>query len=159
MISIWKKKKMKELTAYLDGRLLPIHEVPDEIFSKKMMGDGVAIIAVNEEVCAPCDGEISLIAPTKHAIAITTDDHIQLLIHIGLDSANLPKDCFDVLISQGERVKQGQPLVHIASSYLQSQSSLYVPMVMIDPPKNISFHLPEGIQQVKRKESVIISYE
>lgn len=159
MISIWKKKKKMDWTAYLDGTLLPIHEVPDEIFSTKMMGDGVAIIATSECVCAPCEGTISLIAPTKHALAITTASNIQLLIHIGLDSANLPEDCFDVLVHPGVQVKQGQLLVKIASSYLQSQSSLYVPMVIVEHPDSFTFHLPKDPQQVKCTESVIVSYE
>lgn len=157
MLSIFKKKLLQGL-AYMDGTLIPIEEIPDEIFSTKMMGDGVGVISKGECVFAPIDGEVTLIAPTKHAIAIKGKHDIQLLIHIGLDSGQLPNDCFDVLIKEGDTVDAGTPLIYIKSSLRESQNPLYIPMVIVENPKECKITFMNS-QDVVAKESVIFTYE
>lgn len=159
MLSKFKKKKKEEWRAYLNGELIPICQVPDEIFSTKMMGEGVAIIAESGVLCSPCDGTIVLIAPTKHAMAIKASAGIQALIHIGLDSAGLPENCFEVLVEEGNKVKQGQPLIKIASSYLATTENLYVPLVIVENTEQKSLYLSQDTVNVKQGESVILSYD
>lgn len=154
---LFKRKKNKPWVAYMDGELIPIEEVPDQIFSTKMMGEGVAIIATGDVLCAPCDGEITLIAPTKHAIAIQHAQDIQVLMHIGLDSANLPEHAFEVLVEQGAQVKAGQPLIQCSSAFCASCKPLYVPMVIVENPNDISLSFSKP-QSLIRGESVILTY-
>lgn len=158
MLSIFKKKKHQEWYAYCSGECISIERVPDEIFSTKMMGEGIAIIADQRDIYAPVDGVITLIAPTKHALAIKTDAGIQMLIHIGLDSATLPKNCFQVLVEEGDVVKQGQKILCIEEAYLASLDTLYIPMVLVENPQQISFHAITA-HKVIGGESVIFSYE
>ena len=82
MFDFLKKKTESEetLKALADGEMIPLSEVKDEMFSQKMMGDGVAIWQEGSEVCAPVDGELTLIAETKHAFGITAPNGVQLLV-------------------------------------------------------------------------------
>ncbi|MBR3456636.1 MAG: PTS glucose transporter subunit IIA, partial [Selenomonadaceae bacterium] len=79
-------KTRHQLIAPVSGRIIALGQVPDPIFSEKLTGDGLAILANSTQVVAPCDGEITLFFDTKHAFAITTDDGVQILVHVGLDT-------------------------------------------------------------------------
>ena len=106
------KKKTYNLKAYADGELISIEKVNDEVFSKKMMGDGVAIKPSNGKVVSPCDGQISVIfAPTYHAIGITMDNQMEVLIHIGLDTVELKETVFECKVQMNQRVHCGDVLV------------------------------------------------
>lgn len=72
--------------APLTGEVTPLSEVPDQVFSEKMMGDGIAIKPSQGEVRAPFNGKVQMIFPTKHAIGLVSDSGLELLIHIGLDT-------------------------------------------------------------------------
>lgn len=160
MLSIFKKKtSIKTLDAYITGNLCPITDVPDEIFSQKLMGEGVAIIAKDTMLCAPSDGVVTLIAPTKHAIAIQLEDDIQVLLHIGLDSALHKEGVFSVLVKQGDAVHCGEPLVKISDSYLKESNPLYIPLVIVENPNEKVFSFPARKEVVIGKKDTIASYE
>ena len=160
MLSILKRKSKKgDFHAYVIGIACPITEVPDEIFSKKLMGDGIAIIAKGSMLYAPCAGKITLIAPTKHAIAIQTRDNVQLLLHIGLDSALHDKDSFKVLVSLDDDVTVNEPLIELSDACLLSEEQLYIPMVIVENPSNKVFHFIDDINIDVGIESVIGTYE
>lgn len=105
--------KTKVIGAPLAGKVAPITEAPDEIFAQKMMGDGVVIFPTNDCLVAPVAGTITMIFPTKHALGIKTADGVELLIHIGLDTVKLEGKPFNVLVSEGQQVKQGDKLIEI----------------------------------------------
>lgn len=155
------KRKQKEtnLVAYASGNLRSISEVPDEIFSKKMMGDGVAIIAKDTTVFAPCDGVVTLIAKTQHAVAIQTKEEIQFLIHIGLDSALHEEGVFDVLVKEGDTVSAGTPLVTIAPKYFSIVEELWIPLVVVENPNNKEVLFAGDADAIQGKESFIGKYE
>ena len=88
--------------------------MPDETFAGKKLGEGIAIIPSDGNISAPAAGTICLIAPTKHAIAIETDDGAELLIHIGLETVKLDGKGFDVKVKQGDRVEVGTPLCNVS---------------------------------------------
>ena len=77
------------IIAPISGKTIALSTVPDPVFSEKLTGDGLAILANSDEVLAPCDGIITLFFDTKHAFAITTPDGVQILVHIGLDTVIL----------------------------------------------------------------------
>lgn len=105
--------KTEIITAPLAGKVAPIEAAPDEIFAQKMMGDGVVIFPENDCLTAPIDGEITMIFPTKHALGIKSDDGVEILIHIGLDTVKLDGKPFNLLVSEGQRVNQGDKLIEI----------------------------------------------
>ena len=101
----------EEFAAPLEGELIPITEVPDQVFSEKMMGDGFAILPSEGMVVSPVDGEIISIFPTKHAISIKSDSGHEILIHVGIDTVKLKGEGFDTKITEGARISKGQLLM------------------------------------------------
>lgn len=101
------------IVAITEGDLLPLIEVNDETFSKKMLGDGVAFKLDSDFICAPANGQLTTLFPTGHAFGITTKEGIELLVHIGIDTVNLKGEGFDVLVEQGEEVRAGEPIVRV----------------------------------------------
>lgn len=97
----------------LDGILIPLSEVNDPMFSKKMLGDGVAIVPKGVELYAPMDGTITMLFPSKHAIGLVSDDGLEILIHIGIDTVELKGEPFDVHIEIGDRVVKGEKIATI----------------------------------------------
>lgn len=107
-----KKEKGLELKAYLSGRCINITEVNDEVFSSKMMGDGVAIIPTSNIVKAPGAGEITAVmVESKHAIGIRFENGVEALIHVGIDTVSMDGEGFEIFVKQGEKVNQGDRLI------------------------------------------------
>ena len=94
MFDFLKKNKKLELLAPMTGELVKLEDVPDEAFSKKLMGDGIAINPTNDLVVAPCEGQIIQIFDTNHAVGIETKEGVEILIHIGIDTVNLKGEGF-----------------------------------------------------------------
>jgi len=107
------KPKMKDAIfgAHLTGRMMLMNEVPDDGFSSRAMGDGVAVEPTEGKLLAPADGTITLIFPTKHAIGMVTPDGAELLMHIGIDTVKLNGENFEVHVTDGQEVKRGDLLV------------------------------------------------
>ena len=99
---------------------MPITEVKDDVFSTKMLGDGLAVKADNGEIFAPVAGEITTVFPTKHAIGITTEQGLEILIHLGLDTVELKGEPFETLIKVGDKVKAGDPIVKMDLAKIQA---------------------------------------
>ena len=107
------EKASVELKAGLTGRVIPISEVPDEVFSQCVMGNGIAIEPESDTVVSPADAEVGVVmADTGHACGLVLDNGAELLIHVGIDTVDMGGDGFELLVKEGEAVKQGQPLIH-----------------------------------------------
>lgn len=106
------EKASVELKAGLTGRVIPIGEVPDEVFSQCVMGNGIAIEPESDTVVSPADAEVGVVmADTGHACGLVLDNGAELLIHVGIDTVDMGGDGFELLVKEGEAVKQGQPLI------------------------------------------------
>ena len=115
MFNFFKKNKGMEVDAVVDGDIMPITDVKDDVFSTKMLGDGFAIKPQDNQIYAPVDGTISTLFPTKHAIGIKTNNGLEILIHLGLDTVELKGAPFTVSVNQGDKVEKGQPLATMDS--------------------------------------------
>lgn len=104
------KSFITELTAPVNGRLIALSDVPDDVFSAGMMGDGVAIEPSDGHVVSPIDGTIQAVFPTKHAIGIIGNNNEEILIHMGLDTVSLQGQGFETLVEAGQSVKAGEPI-------------------------------------------------
>jgi len=113
----------ESITLPIKGELIPITEVPDQVFAGKMMGDGFAIVPEEGLVVSPVNGKIINIFPTKHAIGIQSDGGREILIHIGIDTVNLKGEGFETLIHEGDAVEVGQPLLKVDLSYIQENAT------------------------------------
>lgn len=101
---------VKTMVSPQDGRVTTVLEIPDEVFSEKILGDGVAIVPTSDEIVSPVDGEIIQIAETGHAFCIRSDDGVEILIHVGVDTVSLKGKGFVSLVKVGEKVKAGEPI-------------------------------------------------
>lgn len=97
----------------LDGKIIPLEEIPDPVFSSGAMGKGVGIIPSGNIITAPFDGEITLIAESKHAVGLRSKDGIEVMIHVGLDTVELKGTPFDVHVSDGDAVTSGTKLLTV----------------------------------------------
>lgn len=106
------EKASVELKAGLTGRVIPISEVPDEVFSQCVMGNGIAIEPESDTVVSPADAEVGVVmTDTGHACGLVLGNGAELLIHVGIDTVDMGGDGFELLVKEGEAVKQGQPLI------------------------------------------------
>ena len=95
----------------LTGKLVAMADVPDEVFSSGLLGSGIAVDPSEGRVVAPADATVTTLFPTGHAIGLTTDKGVELLIHIGMDTVKMDGDGFKSYVNQGDRVKAGQCLI------------------------------------------------
>ncbi|MFC6348285.1 PTS transporter subunit IIBC [Vagococcus carniphilus] len=104
--------KQVEFLSVAEGEVLPIEQVKDEVFSQKMMGDGFAVEPVANEVVSPVSGKVVSVFPSKHAIGLMSEDGIEVLVHMGLDTVQMKEPAFDVVVSEGDTVAAGQLLAN-----------------------------------------------
>ena len=115
------KKKTHNIFAPVSGKAVALEKVPDDVFSQKILGDGLAIIPDDGNFVSPADGKIISVADSLHAYGIETDDGVQILIHIGLDSVKLKGEGFKSLVSVGDRVKMGQKICEVDLQLLKKR--------------------------------------
>ena len=114
----------------IKGEIVPITEVPDQVFSQKLMGDGFGIVPADGTVVSPVDGEIINVFPTKHAIGIKSKYGHEILIHIGIDTVNLKGEGFKVLVNEGEKIKKGQVILEFDLDFIKkSVPSTVTPVI------------------------------
>lgn len=125
-----------ELRAPLSGVLLALDKVPDPVFASRMIGDGLCIDPTSQTLCAPLAGVISNIQDTGHAVSITDDNGVQVLMHIGLDTVSLAGKGFTRLVEEGQRVEAGQALIEFDADYvaLNARSVLTLMLVVSGEP-------------------------
>jgi PTS system beta-glucosides-specific IIC component len=115
----------------MSGDLVKLDSIDDPAFSSGSIGKGIAINPNNGKVVAPVDGTIKTIFPTKHAIGIESEDGIECLIHIGMDTVNLQGKYFNVIVKEGQQVKQGELIAEVdLASILKEGYSLITPVIV-----------------------------
>lgn len=102
-----KKEENIDVIAPLTGKVIPLDQVPDQVFSQKMMGEGMAIEPINKDVLSPVDGEVVDVFKTKHAISLRADNGAELLIHMGIETVQLDGKGFEVMVENKQKVKKG----------------------------------------------------
>lgn len=136
----------------MSGTLRSLEDVPDEVFSERMMGDGFAIEPIDGTVVSPVNGKVINVFPTKHAIGLLSDNGREVLIHIGLETVNLKGAGFEVFVKEGDRVTAGQQLLEADIPKLKTQvPSLLTPVVFtnLGAAERVAFQ--EG-EQVKAEQ-------
>lgn len=113
--------QIEELIAAIDGKLIPIDEVKDAVYSEKMVGDGFAIIATGDKIYACADAKVSMLFPSNHAIGLTLENDVELLIHVGIDTVKEKGRGFTCLIERGQQVKKGDVLLELDVPYLMEK--------------------------------------
>ena len=150
----------KVFKAYLTGKVIPLKEVNDGVFSEGVMGDGFAIIPENETLYSPVDAEVSvLMEGSRHAVGLTMANGMEVLLHIGIDTVDMNGDGFEYLVSQGQKVKAGTPMVRFSREKIKAAGHPDVTVCIVTEEggaKNIQF--TTGIQ-AKAGETQVASFE
>ena len=120
-----------EIKAAANGEVIPVSDVPDEVFAGGALGEGVAVIVTDGKVYAPVDGEISMIADTLHAFGISTEDGLELLVHIGINTVELEGKGFTAKVREGDKVSAGQLLCEVDMKLMKAKGyKMHTPMLM-----------------------------
>jgi glucose-specific phosphotransferase system IIA component len=155
MFNLFKQEKTTELYSIVKkGELCKIEEVPDETFSSKMLGDGVAFKYDTDVILSPCDATVVMFYPTKHAIGLETKDDIEILIHIGINTVNLGGDGFEALTQVKDKVRRGQPLLKINREIMEANNINLITSLIIT--SNNSFK-KENIKEIN-ENSIILKF-
>lgn len=115
----------------VDGEIVELDEVPDDVFAGKMLGDGFAVKPTGNEVYAPVDGEIKVLFPSKHAVAIVTDDGLEVLVHVGIDTVKLNGEGFTAHVKQEDKVKKGDLLLTFDPEIIKEKAKSTITPVII----------------------------
>ncbi|MGL5694433.1 MAG: PTS sugar transporter subunit IIA, partial [Peptostreptococcaceae bacterium] len=163
MLKLFSKKKNKEekikgFYSIMDGESIDLSEVNDEMFSNKMLGDGIAIKPTSNVVVSPCNGEVTLVSETKHAIGLKNEDGIEVLIHIGLDTVKLNGEGFEELCSVGDKVSIGQPLVKVDRELLKSKNIQDVTMMVLVEQNGYNISEYNTNKSVECGKSLVVQY-
>ena len=132
-----KIRKTAIIYSPVNGIAADLSTAPDEGFAGKMMGDGAVVTPIEGTVYAPADGEVEFIFDTKHAIGFQTDSGIPMLLHMGIDTVKLEGKGFEILVTEGQKVKMGEPMMKLDLEFLSANApSLVSPILDTEPEDN-----------------------
>jgi len=132
-----KIRKTAIIYSPVDGIAADLSTAPDEGFAGKMMGDGAVVTPTEGTVYAPADGEVEFMFDTKHAIGFQTDSGIPMLLHMGIDTVKLEGKGFEILVTEGQKVKMGEPMMKLDLEFLSANApSLVSPILDTEPEDN-----------------------
>ena len=126
----------------LSGPVIPIDQVPDPVFSERMLGDGIAIDPVDNILLAPVDAEVVQLHTAHHALTLRTDSGIEILMHVGLDTVTLRGEGFNPQVSEGDKVKAGQPLLEFDADYLACHARSLITVIVQTGPESLTIKHP-----------------
>lgn len=152
-----KKAAVEELVAPMSGKVVQIEDVPDEVFSRKMIGDGIAIEPDEGVVVSPVDGEVVQFFPTKHAVGLKTKSGLEILIHIGMDTVALNGEGFEGFVQQGDRVKAGDKLVTFNLEQIRERAESIISPVVVTNFDAVDTLSKTAETSVKRGKSVLLT--
>lgn len=148
-----------EIKAVANGEAMPVTDVPDEVFASKALGDGVAVIVTDGKVYSPADGEVSMIAETLHAYGISTDDGLELLVHIGINTVELEGKGFTPRVKEGDRVSAGQLLCEVDMKLMKEKGyQMHTPILMTNGDECEDVQLLSN-KKAKAGQTTVITYK
>ena len=150
---------VKELKSILDGKVMPVTEAPDDVFSQKIMGDGLAIEPSSTVVKAPADCDVSVVmADTGHACGLTLSNGIELLIHVGVDTVDMGGDGFELLVEEGQHVKTGQELIKFDPEKIKAAGHPCTTMLIVTSEGNAEGLTMHSGMEAKAGETPVITW-
>lgn len=138
----------------LNGKVIPIDQVPDDVFAEKMMGDGIAILPEDGKIYSPVDGTIVTVAESLHAYGFQSEDGVELLVHFGLETVALGGKGFTPHVKAGDKVKAGQFVAEVDMEFLKTRGiNTVTPVVICEGADDVELDFVYG--QVKAQDVVI----
>lgn len=131
MFNFLKKNCIEEICAPVVGKSFSLEKVPDEMFSNKMLGDGLAFEYEGDTIYSPCDGKIMMVADTNHAVGMKTNSGMEILIHVGLDTVMLGGRGLEVFVKENDKVKKNEPIIKIDRAFMKEKNiNLVTPLII-----------------------------
>lgn len=140
------------LLAPVAGKVIPLNEVPDEVFASGVAGQGAAILPEEERICAPCAGRVSMVFPSGRALGMRTPEGLELLLHVGLNTVMLNGDGFEVLVKEGDEVKAGQELLRFDGKKIKEAGYSLISPILVTNADEVKEVLPPEKEAVKAGE-------
>ncbi|BCB02189.1 glucose-specific PTS transporter subunit IIBC [Bacillus sp. KH172YL63] len=146
----------EKFVAPITGEIKDITEVPDQVFSGKMMGDGFAIVPTEGTIVSPITGKVVNVFPTKHAIGLESKAGREVLIHVGIDTVKLEGKGFEALVKEGDQVEAGQPLLEVDLDYIKENApSIMTPIVFTNLKEGKQVTLEKSGNVNRNDENII----
>ena len=136
MFGLFKSKKQRVVSP-VDGDIVKLEEVPDEVFSAKLAGDGIAIMPHSNTFVAPVAGVVSKIFSTNHAFSIKTNNGLEVMVHIGLDTVELNGEGFNALAKEGDKVSVGKPIISADLDFIESKGKPIITPIVVNHEKEL----------------------
>ncbi len=136
-----KKTDANSIFTPADGNFVSLETVPDPIFSNKLVGEGFAINPSNGNIVSPVTGEVTHISHTNHVMTIRNSEDIDVLIHIGLETASIKGDYFKAIVTMGQSVQKGDPLIEFDLDYLNKNAFSSLILVILPNIKNKNYSI------------------
>lgn len=149
------KEGEKNIYAPLKGMMYSLEQVEDGVFSAKMLGDGIAIEPEEGIVTAPFDGKVTMIFDTKHAIGLMSEEGVEVLIHVGIDTVQLNGRYYDVKVSVGDKVKLGDELVYFDMEKIKGEGYQTITPIIVSNTDRFHTILPTAKGKIERKDKVL----
>lgn len=138
------------LKAFLSGKTVPIEEVPDEVFSKKTLGEGMAIEPTDNVLLAPADGSVSVVMEeSNHAVGLSLPNGTEILLHIGLDTVAMNGDGFQSFVKMGEKVREGQELIRFDPEKIRAAGHPLITVLVVTEGPELSFETGKEVRAGK----------
>ena len=148
------KRKVREIKAPVDGEVVALESVNDEVFSQKMAGDGVAVIPMSNMFTAPIDGVVTKIFSTNHAYSIKSEKDLEVMVHIGLDTVALDGEGFERLASEGNVVKAGDAIIRVDLEHIRAHAKDIVTPIVISDESDVK-EIRKRLHIVKSQDVVM----
>lgn len=133
---------MEDIVSPVNGELMDISNVPDPVFAERMTGDGFAVVPHDGTISSPVFGKVFNVFPSKHAVGIMSDGGKEVLVHIGVNTVKLKGQGFKVLVSEGDLVSAGQPIMEVDLEYVKEHAkSIISPVIFSNLPEGVSVKL------------------
>ncbi|MFZ7342882.1 PTS glucose transporter subunit IIA [Avibacterium volantium] len=144
-----------EIYAPLSGDIVNIEDVPDVVFSEKIVGDGIAIRPIGNKLVAPVDGVVGKIFETNHAFSMESTDGVELFVHFGIDTVELKGEGFRRVAEEGQTVKRGDTIIELDLELLEAKAKSVLTPVVISNMDEVS-HIEKKTGEVVAGESVVL---
>jgi len=148
------KRKVREINAPADGQIVALESVDDEVFSKKLVGDGVALIPMSDIFTAPIAGKVTKIFPTNHAYTIKSPKDLEVIVHIGLDTVKLEGKGFERVVSEGDEVKAGDPIIRVDLPYVREHAKDIITPIIISDVSDVK-SIDKRLNIVKNQDMIM----
>jgi PTS system glucose-specific IIA component len=127
------KRKNRNILSPVDGQVVSLESVNDDVFSQKLVGDGVAVIPMSNLFTSPIDGVVSKIFSTNHAYSIKSNKDLEVMVHIGLDTVELEGKGFERLVEEGDSVKAGEGIIKVDLAYIKANAKdIITPVIILE---------------------------